>query len=73
MNKGKLMMIVGVVIFLLNGITYTLWEIDIDIIGALVFLIGLCVFLYEKYRNSQKENVRFKQEMEKLDRIMRKK
>jgi hypothetical protein len=34
---------IGIVIFLLNFLTYNLWEIDIDILGAMIFFLGLVI------------------------------
>jgi hypothetical protein len=38
---GIWMMIIGIAFQFLNMITYGLWGIDIDILGALIFIIGL--------------------------------
>ena len=38
---GIILLIVGIAFQFLNMITYGLWEIDIDIFGALIFIIGL--------------------------------
>lgn len=35
------MMVIGIAMQFINIITYGLWEIDIDIFGALIFIIGL--------------------------------
>ena len=40
---GLYLMLIGVVMQLINIITYGLWEIDIDIFGALIFIIGLII------------------------------
>ena len=42
-KNGIWMCIIGIVIFLLNFLTYSLWEIDIDILGAMVFILGLVI------------------------------
>jgi len=42
-KKGIWLCILGVAIFLLNFLTYSLWEIDIDILGAMVFVLGLVI------------------------------
>ncbi len=42
---GIILMIIGVAFQFLNMITYGLWNIDIDIFGALIFIIGLVIFL----------------------------
>lgn len=33
--------IIGITVFLFNFVTYSLWEIDIDILGAMIFILGL--------------------------------
>jgi hypothetical protein len=40
---GIWMIIIGVAMQFLNIITYGLWGIDIDILGALIFIIGLVI------------------------------
>ncbi|MDD5192521.1 MAG: hypothetical protein PHH54_03870 [Candidatus Nanoarchaeia archaeon] len=35
--------VIGIVIFLFNFITLTLWDIDIDILGAVIFILGLVI------------------------------
>jgi len=40
---GIWMMIIGLAFQFINIITYGYWEIDIDIIGALIFIIGLVI------------------------------
>jgi len=40
---GLWLMIIGVVMQLLNFWTYSLWGIDMDIIGALIILAGLAI------------------------------
>lgn len=34
---------IGIIIFLLNFLTYSLWRIDVDILGLMVFVIGLVI------------------------------
>jgi len=36
---------IGITIFLLNFITYSLWEIDVDILGAMIFVLGLVIVI----------------------------
>jgi hypothetical protein len=36
---------IGIAIFLLNFITYSLWEIDIDILGAMIFVLGMVIVI----------------------------
>ena len=40
---GIWMIIIGIAFQFLNIITYGYWEIDIDILGALIFIIGLLI------------------------------
>ncbi|MEI6058551.1 MAG: hypothetical protein WCP89_02155 [archaeon] len=40
-KNGILLCVMGIVIFLLNFLTYSLWGFDIDILGAMVFILGL--------------------------------
>jgi hypothetical protein len=42
-KTGVWIIIIGIFIFLLNFITYTLWKIDIDVLGALFFVLGLVI------------------------------
>lgn len=42
-KTGIWMIIIGVAMQFLNMLTYGLWGIDIDIFGALIFIIGLVV------------------------------
>ena len=42
---GIILMIVGVLMQFLNIITYGYWEIDIDILGAFIFIIGLILMI----------------------------
>ena len=42
-KTGILLMILGIAMQFINMITYGLWQIDIDIFGALIFLIGLVI------------------------------
>jgi len=45
-KTGILLMIIGFAMQFLNIITYGLWEIDIDIFGALIFIVGLIVTIF---------------------------
>jgi hypothetical protein len=47
-RTGIWMMILGVAMQFLNIITYGYWGIDIDIFGALIFIIGLVIFITKK-------------------------
>jgi len=38
-------MIIGIAFQFLNILTYGLWEIDIDILGALIFIVGLVIMI----------------------------
>ena len=40
---GIYMMIIGVAFQFINILTYGYWGIDIDILGALIFIVGLIV------------------------------
>jgi hypothetical protein len=42
-KKGIVLSAIGIAIFLLNFLTYTLWNIDIDILGAVIFILGLVI------------------------------
>ena len=44
-KNGIWLSIIGIAIFLLNFITYSLWEIDVDILGALIFVLGLVIII----------------------------
>ena len=37
--------VMGIVILLLNLLTYSLWKIDIDILGAMIFVLGLVIVI----------------------------
>ena len=42
-KHGIILIIIGIAMQFLNIITYGLWQIDIDIFGVLIFLIGLVI------------------------------
>ena len=42
-RNGIWLCIIGIAIFLLNFLTYSLWEIDIDILGMMIFILGLII------------------------------
>ena len=42
-KNGIVLCITGIAIFLLNFLTYSLWEIDIDILGVMIFILGLII------------------------------
>ncbi len=44
-KTGMWVSVIGIAIFLLNFITYSLLEIDIDILGALIFILGLVIVI----------------------------
>jgi len=44
-KTGIILIIIGILMQFLNIITYGLWEIDIDILGALIFIIGLIIMI----------------------------
>ena len=56
---GIYMMIIGIAFQFLNIITYGYWEIDIDILGVLIFIIGLLITIIiaiVRWRNGKKES-----------------
>lgn len=44
-KTGIYMMIIGLVFQFLNILTYGYWGIDIDILGALIFIVGLITMI----------------------------
>ena len=42
-KTGLWLIAIGIAMQLINIITYGLWQIDIDIFGALIFIIGLII------------------------------
>lgn len=42
-KNGAWLAIIGIIIFLLNFLTYSLWDIDIDILGVIIFVLGLVI------------------------------
>ena len=44
-KTGIILMVIGIAMQFLNILTYGLWEIDIDIFGALIFIIGLIIMV----------------------------
>ena len=42
-RNGIWLCIIGIAIFMLNFLTYGLWEIDIDILGMIIFILGLVI------------------------------
>ena len=44
-KTGIWITVIGIAIFLLNFLTYTLWEIDIDILGAMIFVLGMVIVI----------------------------
>lgn len=36
---------IGIAMFLLNFVTYSLWEIDIDVLGVLIFVLGVAMMI----------------------------
>ncbi len=42
-RNGIIVCAIGIAVFLLNFVTYGLWEIDIDILGAMIFILGLVI------------------------------
>jgi LPXTG-motif cell wall-anchored protein len=52
---GIILMIIGVAFQFLNILTYGYWGIDIDIIGALIFIIGLVILIVSIYLTKKKK------------------
>lgn len=50
---GIWLMIIGVAMQFINILTYGLWEIDIDILGAFIFIIGLVITII-KWKSNKK-------------------
>ena len=44
-KNGIWVCVIGIAIFLLNFLTLTLWDIDIDILGAMIFVLGLVIVI----------------------------
>ena len=42
-KNGFILLAIGIAIFLLNFLTSILWEIDIDILGAMIFVLGVVI------------------------------
>lgn len=42
-KNGIIICAIGVAVFLLNFLTYSLWKIDIDILGAMIFILGVVI------------------------------
>ncbi|MFH0819092.1 MAG: hypothetical protein V1898_03815 [Patescibacteria group bacterium] len=42
-KNGIILSAIGIAIFLLNFLTYSLCEIDIDILGVMIFVLGLVI------------------------------
>ena len=40
---GIWIMIIGIAMQFINILTYGLWQIDIDVLGVLIFVIGLVI------------------------------
>ena len=53
-KNGIGLCVIGIVIFLFNFLTYSLWEIDIDILGVMVFILGLVIAI--SYGKSMKHS-----------------
>ena len=44
-KKGIVLSIIGVAIFLFNYFSLKWWNIDIDILGAVIFILGLVIIM----------------------------
>ncbi len=54
---GIWLMIIGFAMQFINIITYGQWGIDIDIFGALIFIIGLIIWLVTRdWKGKKKRN-----------------
>lgn len=42
-KTGIILCAIGIAVFLLNFLTYSLWGIDIDILGAMIFVLGIVI------------------------------
>jgi len=42
-KNGIWLCAIGIAVFLLNFLTLTLWDIDIDILGVMIFVLGLVI------------------------------
>ena len=42
-KNGIILCAIGIVAILFNFLTYSLWHIDIDILGAMIFVLGLVI------------------------------
>lgn len=42
-KNGIWLCVIGIAIFLLNFLTLKLWNIDIDILGVMIFVLGLVI------------------------------
>lgn len=56
-KTGVLLCVIGITVFLLNFITYSLWGIDIDILGVMMFILGLVIVV--AYGKSMKHSPGF--------------
>jgi membrane protein DedA with SNARE-associated domain len=54
-TQGIILMVIGVAFQFLNIITYGKWGIDIDVIGLIIFIIGLIVTLL-KWKTKEKKD-----------------
>ena len=44
-KSGIILIAIGILMQFLNIITYGYWKIDIDIFGAIIFIIGLIIII----------------------------
>jgi membrane-bound ClpP family serine protease len=55
---GIWMIIIGIAFQFLNILTYGFWEIDIDILGVLIFIIGVVITIvkWKSKKGGKKKN-----------------
>ncbi|MEM3405501.1 MAG: hypothetical protein QW117_00820 [Candidatus Pacearchaeota archaeon] len=51
---GIILIIIGVIFQFLNIINYSLWNLDIDLIGFFIFILGIIILLTNKRKLKNK-------------------
>ncbi len=54
-KNGIWLCVIGIVMFLLNFFTSTWWNVDIDIIGAMIVVLGLVIAIANKNMKRSKK------------------
>ncbi|MBI5798171.1 hypothetical protein HZA98_04690 [Candidatus Woesearchaeota archaeon] len=54
-KKGICLCAIGIVMFLLNYFTSTWWNVDIDIVGAMIAILGLVIAIATKNMKRSKK------------------